>query len=369
MRIASYNIENLFSRVRVMNFEDLSEGKPILSEYSHLNSLLLEPDYTPSIKSSILESLDRLGLSQSDDSKYVILRQNHGRLLKRPQAGSPEVIANGRGDWIGWLELKTEAVNEVATKMTARVIQDVNADILAVVEAEDRIALTHFNEQLLKPINAAYSEIMLIDGNDERGIDVGLFTKSGIKIDSVVSHINDMQDNLAIFSRDCPEYTVQVNDSTSILILINHFKSKGFGVPAVSNARRRAQAKRVREIYEQRRNEGIKLIAVVGDLNDTPESESLQPLLGDGSDLRDISTHPAFVNDGRVGTYGNGTASNKIDYLLLSPELFSKVNNGGIFRKGVWGGVNGTLFPHYDEMTKPIHAASDHAAIWADIDL
>jgi hypothetical protein len=39
------------------------------------------------------------------------------------------------------------------------------------------------------------------------------------------------------------------------------------------------------------------------------------------------------------------------------------------FRQGVWGGTNGTLFPHFPEMTKPVHAASDHAAVWADITL
>jgi endonuclease/exonuclease/phosphatase family metal-dependent hydrolase len=369
MRIASFNVENLFSRARAMNFDELIEGKPILSEYNRLTNLLLKTEYTAEDKSSILESLDRLGLSEDDDSKYVMLRQNRGRLIKRSQTGAPEIVANGRGDWIGWLELKTEAVNEIATKMTAQVIKDVNADILAVVEAEDRIALTHFNQQLLKPMNAEYSEIMLIDGNDERGIDVGLLAKSGIQIGAVVSHINDLQDNRPIFSRDCPEYTVRLNNSTSILILINHFKSKGYGDPATSNARRKAQAQRVREIYDQRRAEGIESIVITGDLNDTPESDPLKPLLADGSDLRDISSHPKFVGDGRVGTYKNGTASTKIDYLLLSPALFNLVKAGGIFRKGVWGGVNGRLFPHYDEMTKPFHAASDHAAIWAEIEL
>lgn len=79
--------------------------------------------------------------------------------------------------------------------------------------------------------------------------------------------------------------------------------------------------------------------------------------------------HPALRSDGRPGTYGNGTKSQKIDYLLLSPALYSKVIGGAVFRTGVWGGKNGTLFPHYETMTKPIHAASDHAAIYADINL
>jgi endonuclease/exonuclease/phosphatase family metal-dependent hydrolase len=253
--------------------------------------------------------------------------------------------------------------------MTGRVIQDVNADILAVIEAENRIALKHFNEQLLSPMNATYSGIMLIDGNDERGIDVGLLTKPGLTIDSLVSHVDDLEDGRRIFSRNCPEFTVQVNEATRILILVNHLKSKGFGSQAESNARRKAQARRAREIYDLRKSQGISMIAVVGDLNDTPDSDPLRPLLSEGSDLRDISVHPQFQSDGRPGTFGNGTKSNKIDYVLLSPALFERVVTGGVWRKGVWGGTNGTLFPHYEEMEKPEHAASDHAAIWADINL
>ena len=55
--------------------------------------------------------------------------------------------------------------------------------------------------------------------------------------------------------------------------------------------------------------------------------------------------------------------------MLLSPALFSRVIGGGVFRLGVCGGVNGTLFPHYATITKSMHAASDHAAVYADINL
>jgi hypothetical protein len=53
--------------------------------------------------------------------------------------------------------------------------------------------------------------------------------------------------------------------------------------------------------------------------------------------------------------------------VLLSPPLFQRVSGGGIIRKDVWGGKNGTLFPHYTTITRPVEAASDHAAIYADI--
>ena len=126
--------------------------------------------------------------------------------------------------------------------------------------------------------------------------------------------------------------------NNSLLLLVNHFKSKGYGQPAVNDAKRKRQAKKIREIYEEKLSQGIELIAVVGDLNDSPERDPLQPLIGDGSKLVDVMKDPHFVGDGRLGTYGDGRASDKIDYILMSPKLLAKVRQGGIERRGVWGG-------------------------------
>jgi endonuclease/exonuclease/phosphatase family metal-dependent hydrolase len=367
MRLASFNLENLFSRVKALNLENSAERKKILTAYSRLNDRIQKPTYTAADKTAILNDLEILGLLRSDESEFAFLRQNRKGFLKRPQNGPTQVVATGRDSWVGWVELKKEAVSVVATRMTAQVIRDVNADVLAVIEAEDRIALLRFNQQLLKPVNSEYNCVMLIDGNDDRGIDVGLMTKSNIDIGAIISHVDDSIDGDRIFSRDCPEYSLEVNGQ-KLLILINHLKSK-IGNPTDSNARRKAQATRVREVYDKRRQEGVDLIAIVGDFNDTPDSDPLSPLLGNGSDLRDISEHDTFEPDGRVGTFGNGTASQKFDYILLSPGLFANVTKGKYWRMGVWGGVNGTLFPHYPEMENQAHAASDHVAVIAEIDI
>jgi hypothetical protein len=69
-----------------------------------------------------------------------------------------------------------------------------------------------------------------------------------------------------MFSRDCPEFSVRGRDTANLLVLVNLFKSKGYGSKAESDARRQAQAQRVREIYDLRKSQGIDLIAVVGDL-------------------------------------------------------------------------------------------------------
>lgn len=237
------------------------------------------------------------------------------------------------------------------------------------MEAESRIALKGFSEVVLPNVEGApFEHVMLVDGNDERGIDVGLMTRAGYEIEGVRSHVDDTDPQGLVFSRDCPEYSIRAPSGKRLLLLVNHLKSKGFGSTASSNAKRLRQATRIAEIYTLLRQNGLRRIAVLGDFNDTPESVPLQPLLG-GTDLKDISQHPAFTNDGRPGTFGNGTKGSKFDYLLLSPELFQRVLAGGFWRQGVWGGKNGTLWPIYAEMKRKVDQASDHAAIYADIDL
>jgi len=88
-----------------------------------------------------------------------------------------------------------------------------------------------------------------------------------------------------------------------------------------------------------------------------------------GSPLRDVSSHPAYDDGGWPGTHGNCGPSAKLDHLLLSPALYACVTAAGVERRGMWGGVNGTLWPHFDEVTRADEAASDHAALWVDLDL
>lgn len=370
MRIASFNVENLFDRARALNQETWAQGRVVLERHARINKLLNRATYTEATKAKIVGLLTELGLAGRDDGgDWAILRQNRGRLLKRPQAGGLEIVASGRGDWIGWVELETEPVDELAMQHTAMVIRDVDADVLGVVEAENRVALNRFSELLLAELDAEpYPHVMVIDGNDDRGIDVGLMTKAGHDIVGIRSHVDDPDGDERIFSRDCPEYTVTTPSGQRLVVLVNHLKSKGFGTFAESSARRGRQAAQVAEIYRRLQAEGEPNVVVLGDLNDTPDSAPLAPLLAQ-TDLRDIAEHPSFTSDGRPGTFANGTKSNKIDYVLLSPALFGRVTGGGILRKGVWGGKHGTLWPIYPTMTAPVHAASDHAAIFADLDL
>jgi predicted extracellular nuclease len=214
-----------------------------------------------------------------------------------------------------------------------------------------------------------YGNVMLIDGNDERGIDVGVCYRENVALDFMRSHVTDQLANgESTFSRDCPEFHFTTPDGGQLLVLVNHFKSKGFGSQASSNAKRKAQAQRVREIYDERLDEGLEHIAIIGDLNDTPNSAPLEPL-HDGTSMKDIFNHADFKDGGFAGTFGLCNASNKIDYMLLSPKLFQRVDAAGVFRKGMWPGVRPARWEVYDELIQEVHAGSDHACLYVDFKL
>jgi endonuclease/exonuclease/phosphatase family metal-dependent hydrolase len=375
MRIAAFNVENLFNRPKIFDDKFKSQASKVLAGAAELAALFEKPIYSDADKARMLELMAELDLIKDDESEFLWLRRIRGRLILRPKNGPPEIIATGRADWVGWLDHKTLTVNETAIHNTARVIRDVAADVLAVVEAENRISLEMFAKSALQGVNAEtgvnvqYDQVMLIDGNDARGIDVGVMTRKGCRIKGIVSHIDDMTaTGTRIFSRDSPEYTITTATGAEIVVIPNHFVSKFNGDTADRRARRKRQAQRVAEIYQKLIAAGQLNVVVLGDLNDTPDSDPLAPLL-QGTNLRDVSQHPSFQTGSHPGkgTYGLGNDSNKIDYLLLSPDLFSKVTASGLFRKGCWPGVSPPRWAVYPTLKNEHQAASDHHLIWADI--
>lgn len=371
MRLASFNVENMFDRAKALNLDNWSEGRPVLEAHKQLNALFNKASYSAADQRLMLQLLNENGLLKSDEGPYLYLRKIRGQLLTRPRSGPVKVVAAGRESWIGWVGLKTEPVKETATVNTARVIGTVNADVLGVVEAENRTTLRLFNKNVLPKVNAnTYEHVMVIDGNDDRGIDVGLLTQGKYSIRSIRSHVDDTDNEGIIFSRDCAEYEIPLGNNHSLWILVNHLKSKGYGNQRDNDNKRKRQAQRIKEIYEDHLSADQNLVAVLGDFNDTPDSDPLEPVRD--TTLQDISKYEAFddgANGERPGTHGNSTASSKIDYILLSPALFSKITAAGMERRGMWGGTNGTLWPHFDEVKSAADAASDHAALWVDLSI
>jgi endonuclease/exonuclease/phosphatase family metal-dependent hydrolase len=389
LRLATFNVENLFERAKALNTTTWAEGQPVLQAFERFNTLANNDVYSQADKQAMLEALETLQILQRSTtgalrlnrdpfSAWALLRENRGDFIKQPQSGDVQIVASGRGAWIGWVELLPETVDATAIRMTAKVINEVAADILCVVEAESRPALVRMNTALLA---GRYGHVMLVDGNDPRGIDIGLFCDPAIEVASIRSHV-DIPDPATpghpLFSRDCPVYQLRLPSGAELWLVLNHLKSQSFtsGNPDPLRSR---QSTEVRHIYDQLRAQGAELVAVMGDFNKGPTNDqppqhpTLEPLLGPDSPLVDATTLPGFDPGPRPGTFQSCSLRNRIDYILLSPELAGAFTAGEIFRKGLWGTPTNknppTAWTAFPEITMAVHGASDHAAVWVELDL
>ena len=348
VRVGTFNCENLFSRSKILNLGDdpdqTAKALAALKAAGQLKKILGKATFTPADKAKIPELIQQ-------GKGFFTLEEDKGKLLK-----SGGVVAGGAADFFGHLRFVPKDVGETATNNTGKVIKALEADVLCVVEVEDRNLLGHFNSQVLG--SKRFDHHMLIDGNDDRGIDVGLL--SNLRIHNIRTHVDDKDGNSKIFSRDCAEYEVVLENGQSLWMLCNHFKSKGFGSTASNDARRKKQAQRVAQILAENFDLTTDLVIVAGDLNDTPESDPLSPLTAVPNLHNIVDTLPP---DGCF-THIFGSEKSQIDYLLVSTPLKNALSSVRIERRGMF-----QLPGHFPSVTGAADAASDHAAVVAEFNV
>ena len=76
--------------------------------YAELRDLIEEVRYSNVQKERMRILLEDLGLTGTDESEYALVHQIRGKFLSRRSSGRVEVIADGRADWVGWIELKLQ---------------------------------------------------------------------------------------------------------------------------------------------------------------------------------------------------------------------------------------------------------------------
>ena len=117
-------------------------------------------------------------------------------------------------------------------------------------------------------------------------------------------------------------------------------------------------------------------VIVLGDLNEGPKqlgarAENLVSLYDEDSPLVEAYDLPGFDLGPRPGTFDSCGIRNRLDYLFISHSLVPAFAGGAIFRKGLWG--TRKTRPHawqtYPEITTADQKASDHAAIYLDLDI
>ena len=367
VRVSTFNCENLFSRPKILNFEENDDAREDLNKLVKLDKILAKTTYSAADQDAILELLDEL-------KDFIDLNEMRNKLVGK-KAGATIVKPTGRADWVGGIALKRADLPTAAQESTAAVIEAVSADVQCVVEVEDRLTLEHFSQALLKKKPFPFN--ILIDGNDPRGIDVGLLSKHPFT--KVQTHIFDKDDpakKSRIFSRDCLEVEVALPGGEALHVLVNHFKSQGYGTKASNDARRKLQADRVVEIlgaYDVKKD----LVVVAGDFNDKPGNAPLAGLLGVANLTDVLAAH--FADPKERWTYKD---KSQIDYLLVSKPLADAMTAAGVERRGLFQAdkLTKNLPPHQDpqeggpvnpfpSVTSTTTDASDHAAVWAEFNL
>ena len=187
--------------------------------------------------------------------------------------------------------------DEKSTQMIAQRIIDMNVDVLAVQEVENIDILKEFNRDYL---DGLYRDIILIEGNDPRLIDIAVMSKLPLgPITSFQTAVHPSAPTRRIFGRDLVEIVILDRTRMRRLVTIynNHLKSHfgdddHGGVGRTTNDDRRTrQAEMVQHIVGWRmRSDGRYVI--VGDMNDPPDAPSLSSMQRiDGKALVNVLEH------------------------------------------------------------------------------
>lgn len=309
-------------------------------------------------------------------------------------------------------------------QLSALAIADADADILCLQEIDNMEALSAFEYgYLFRMVGNGYRQKYLVEGNDSRGIDVGVMmreeTRDGQKIElvDIKSHaaltyrdlkpfvpglVSPNTDDDKIFKRDCLELDLRIGGQPLTLYVV-HFKSMsgnrdGLDGRTSTMPIREAEAKAVRHIIENRfgRDRTAKMnFAICGDMNDYQErvdvigSRRLGYRFEHRADLPsalDVFSHDGFAEnpmqrrdplDRWTLYHARGPEEQhlcQLDYIWLSPALARMnatrapeiIRGGQPFRTVFPPGQEVERFPRIG-WDRP--KASDHSPIVMTLDL
>lgn len=213
-------------------------------------------------------------------------------------------------------EGNTRPISEARKQRIARVINHFNADIVALQEIENRGVLEAFNKRYLKSLGY---EVVLFEGNDQRGIDNAVLTR--LPIESVTSYrhsdYQDKNDVTRRFGRDLLQ--VRLGEPFNGDVFVVHFKSQ-LGDEDSSNTKREAEALKAISVIknEMDKNESYRCV-IAGDFNEVLELDESK------NELAVKYFVDAGLIDACVGTekysYNKPPYLTRIDFAFCSPAL------------------------------------------------
>jgi hypothetical protein len=340
----------LFARPKVFSLPDWTDGQPVLDAFAEFNTLIEKPVYAAADKARMVELLVRLEIYRSvsgvvhrirvPDPAWAWLRADRGTFDVDHEKTGIAIVAAGRESWTGWVELAKAPVNEIATQMTARVITEVGADVLCVVEVEDRPVLDRFNREMLTGL---YATAMLIDGNDPRAVSTSACWPSPASPSRTCAATSTCPTRRPVGApiqprlRDVPAPAAgrraRVGAAQSLQIQVRH---RHYRRQTQAPVRRRTRDSRRpgRRRRDELHRHGRPQRRPRQGRQDTPELGALYDPTGPLLSVYDL---PGFDTGPRPGTFGSCRLDERFDHIVISRALAPHVTGGGIERHGLWG--------------------------------
>ena len=371
MKIATFNIQNLFHRDKSLVEQPI--GKCLTDWIEELDMLMRKSSKLISEQERSRELSFLLGFEKTTPLPYAVMRRKAGLLYMKGIHHSTESRAGHLTNWNGWIELQTKPISPNATDNKARVIADINADILLLQEVEDRASLEEFNQIVLPKFNCKpYVNTFVIQSSDIQGLEIAILLREGYSLQAIKTHLIGGYSDLF---QQLVEYEISTPNSEEIHILaINLVKQTDD--PEIAHTIRKSQVENIARISKDLISQGKTKVIIAGTFNTPSYCDSLAPLF-QNTDVKDITKHFSFevaTDEGkdakyyRLGAYRMGVNIMQKDYLLFSPALFEQMQDSGLNRKAMWP-TKKPQWSTYKEVTSKYNAASEHPLVWGRVDL
>lgn len=302
---------------------------------------------------------------------------NVANLFERVGAHVPDPAHPGKLKKISDAQPKPEW----AMREEGRIILENDLDIVTLAEVENAAALQDFNDRFL----GGRYRVYLIEGNDERGIDIAFLVKKDLPFDiKQRSHKEETWVDPVLgggprrlFSRDLTALVVRAPGKSEPLFVLfgTHYKSKrdrDVRDPE-SVILRTAQVQRTAEILERYRKEfgaGVPVM-IAGDFNGAvAEEDAYKPLFGAAglTDSFDALPKPPSAEERITHTYhprGGPAHYAQMDAVLVSQSLRGTVRGARVYRYKNPDGTERLIPKTYEEREKN---PSDHFPLIVTLD-
>ncbi|MBL7473305.1 exonuclease/endonuclease/phosphatase family protein [Robertkochia sediminum] len=372
MRIVSFNIQNLYHRDNTLkNSHKKTSTAELMAELDELiaKKSRKDIDFERMQEISLLLNLEEVSRNQE-----VLMRNRSGQLYFRNHSAHFLPKAGYDNDWNGWVRVRTTPIHQKCILHKANVIQELQGDLLLLQEVESQGSFRDFLEKELPLLK--YQDGYSLESNEDRGKGMGVAVRPGYTITSITTYraCKDHRGK-ALFGKDVQKIRV-VTDQGFSFIVLHVFFDEDRDDKEVSDMRRFQQALFVAKLYEKLLSEEKTQVMVAGCLAAPGFCHSLEPLLRKTS-LTSIAKHPKFVKSidldaepsyKRMLSRKQGIALQQKDFILLSPELFGKITSCGLTKKGMYPGKSGH-WNCYPTLKSTAESASEHPALWVDLDL